>query len=156
MNSLIISTILVLASQLSFGQNDSTKLFEKSRGKWQLPIPKYSKIYDNENLKRFTSYQFDSTLRIITDSSYQVKAVHDGIVTAIIEVEEEYTILTQFGDYFISYSRLTKPNFREGELIKQGQQLGQVIKNWTEKNYMLEIMLSKGTKQISPVTWFAW
>jgi hypothetical protein len=146
----------MFASHYSFGQIDSSKFFENSKGKWPLPIQRYSKIYDNENLKRFTSNRFDSTLRIITDSSYQVKAVHDGIVTAIIEVGGEYTILTNFGDYFIAYSRLTKPNFRQGEFIKQGQQLGQIIKNWTEKNYMLEIMLSKGTKQISPVTWFAW
>lgn len=156
MNRLLITYILIVVSQLSFGQMDSTKVFETSKGKWPLPIPRYLKIYDNENLKYFTSNQFDSTLRIITDSSYQVKAVHDGTVTAIIEVEGEYTVLTNFGKYFIAYSRLTKPNLIQGEFIKVGQQLGQVIKNWTEEKYTLEIILSKGTKHLSAATWIAW
>ena len=156
MNRLLITYILLVVSQMSFGQMDSTKVFERSKGKWPLPIPKYLKIYDNENLKHFTANQFDSALRIITDSSYQVKAVHDGAVTAVIEVECEYTVLTNFGNYFIAYSRLTKPNLVQGEFIKAGQQLGQLIKNWTEENYTLEIILSKGTKQRSAVTWFAW
>ena len=156
MNRLLITYILLVVSQMSFGQMDSTKVFERSKGKWPLPIPKYLKIYDNENLKHFTANQFDSALRIITDSSYQVKAVHDGAVTAVIEVECEYTVLTNFGNYFIAYSRLTKPNLVQGEFIKAGQQLGKLIKNWTEENYTLEIILSKGTKQLSAVTWFAW
>jgi hypothetical protein len=156
MNRLLITYILIVVIQLSFGQIDSTKVFERSKGKWPLPIPKYLKIYDNENLKRFTSTQFDSTLRIITDSSYQVKAVHAGTVTAIIEVEGEYSVVTNFGNYLIAYSRLTKPNLIQGEFIKAGQQLGQLVKNWTEDNYTLEIILSKGTNQISAATWFAW
>jgi len=156
MHRLLILCILIIVSQLSFGQTDSTKLFEKSKGKWPLPIPKYLKIYDNENLKHFTSNQFDSTLRIITDSSYQVKAIHDGTVKEIIEIKGEYTVLTNFGNYFIAYSRLTKPDLIQGEFIKVGQQLGQVIKNRTEENYTLEIMLTKGTKQLSASTWFAW
>ena len=156
MNRLLITYILVIVSQLSFGQMDSIKVFENSKGRWPLPIPKYLKIYDNENLKRLTANQFDSTLRIITDSSYQVKAVHDGTVTAVIEVEGEYMVLTNFGNYFIAYSNLTKPNLLQGEFIKAGQHLGQLVKNWTENNYILEIMLTKGTRQLSAVTWFAW
>jgi hypothetical protein len=156
MKHLLITYFLIIPSLLSFGQMDSTKLFESSKGKWPLPIPRYLKIYDNENRKHFTINQFDSILRIITDSSYQVKAVHDGIVTAVIEVDGEYTVHTNFGNYFITYSRLTKPNLINGEFIKAGQQLGQLIKDWTEDNYTLEIMLSKGTKQLSTEKWFAW
>lgn len=156
MKPLLITYFLIVLSQLSFGQIDSTNFFEKSRGKWPLPIPKYLKIYDNENLKRYSSNQFDSTLRIITDSSYQVKAVHDGIVTSVLELEGEYTVLTKFGNYFIVYSRITRPNLIEGQFIKVGQQLGQLMKHWTEDNYTLEIVLSKGTKQLDARTWFKW
>jgi murein DD-endopeptidase MepM/ murein hydrolase activator NlpD len=126
--------------------------------KWirPLPIPRYLKIYDNENLKYFTANQFDSSLRIITDSTYPVKAVHDGVIIAVIEVEGEYTVLTNFGNYFIAYRRLTKPNLINGKFIKAGQQLGQLVKDWTEDNYTLEIILSKGTKQLNAEKWFAW
>ena len=154
---LLLTTYFLITSSLSvLGQSDSTKLFESSKGKWPIPVSRFSKIYDNENLKRLTSNQFDSTLRIILDSSSQVKAVHDGTVTEIIEVEGEYTVLTNFGNYYISYSRLTKPNLVKGEYIKAGQQLGQVIKDWTEENYTLEISLCKGTKQLSAKNWIDW
>jgi len=154
---LLLTTYLLITSSLSvLGQSDSTKLFESSKGKWPRPVSRFLKFYDNENLKRLTSNQFDSTLRIILDSSCQVKAVHDGTVTAIIEVEGEYTVLTNFGNYYISYSRLTKPNLVKGEYIKTGQQLGQVIKDWTEENYTLEISLSKGTEQLSAKNWIDW
>ena len=156
MNRLLITYTLIVVSQLTFGQTDSTNVFERSKGKWRIPIPKYLKIYDNEILKHFTVNKFDSTLRIITDSSYNVKAVHDGTLTAVIEVEGEYTVITNFGNYFIAYSRLTKPNLIQGEFIKVGQQVGQLVKDWTEDNYTLEIMLSKGTKQLSAATWIAW
>ena len=156
MKYLLTTCLLIISSLWALGQTDSSKLFESSKGKWPTPIPRYLKIYKNENLKHFTSNQFDSTLRIITDSSYQVKAVHDGTVTAIIQLDGEYTVLTNFGNYFISYSRLTKPNLVKDEYIKAGQQLGQVMKDWTEDNYTLEIALSKGTKQLSAEKWIDW
>jgi murein hydrolase activator len=146
----------MISSLSVLGQMDSAKLFESSKGKWPTPVSRFFKIYENENLKHFASNQFDSTLRIITDSSYQVKAVHDATVTAIIEVDGEYTVLTNFGNYYISYSRLTRPNLVKGEYIKAGQQLGQVMKDWTENNYTLEIALSKGTKQLNAEDWIDW
>ena len=152
----IITYLLLTSSLFSLGQNDSSKVFESSKGKWQLPLPRYLKIYDNEELKHFAANQFDSTLRIITDSSYQVKAVHDGRIFSIIEIEGEYSILTKFGSYFLAYSRLTKPSLKEGEFVKAGQSLGNLVKNWTEENYTLEIMLSKDDKQLSAEKWIIW
>jgi murein hydrolase activator len=156
MKHLLTIYLLMISSLSVLGQMDSAKLFESSKGKWPTPVSRFFKIYENENLKHFASNQFDSTLRIITDSSYQVKAVHDATVTAIIEVDGEYTVLTNFGNYYISYSRLTRPNLVKGEYIKAGQQLGQVMKDWTENNYTLEIALSKGTKQLNAEDWIDW
>ncbi len=102
MKHLQTTCLLIILNLSVLGQTDSAKLFESSKGKWPIPVSRYLKIYDNENLKHYTSNQFDSTLRIITDSSYQVRAVHDGTVTSVIEVNGEYTVLTNFGNYFIS------------------------------------------------------
>jgi murein DD-endopeptidase MepM/ murein hydrolase activator NlpD len=156
MKHLQTTCLLIIFSLSVLGQTDSAKLFESSKGKWPIPVSRYLKIYDNENLKHFTSNQFDSTLRIITNSSYQVRAVHDGTVTSVIEVNGEYTVLTNFGNYFVSYGRLKKTNLVKGIYIRAGQQLGQVIKDWTEDNYTLEISLSKGEKQLSAEKWIDW
>lgn len=156
MKSSLIIFILMLLTHSSFGQMDSTNLFERSKGELPLPISKYLRIYNNENLKRFTSNQFDSTLRIITDSSYQVNAVYDGKIISIIVVEDEYSIVTKFGSYYLGYSRLTKPDLQEGEFIKAGQSLGYLVKCWTEENYTLEIMLSNDHKERSAQKWIKW
>ena len=156
MKSSIITYLFLISSLFSFGQKDSSKVFESLKGKWQLPMPKYLKIYDNENLKHFATNQFDSTLRIITDSSYQLKAVYDGRIVSVIEIEGEYSIITKFGSYFLAYSRLTKPDLKEGEFVTAGQQLGHVVKNWTEESYTLEIMFSKEDKQLNAEKWIAW
>ncbi len=65
-------------------------------------------------------------------------------------------MLTNFGNYFISYGRLKKTNLVKGVYIRAGQQLGQVIKDWTEDNYTLEISLSKSEKQLSAEKWIDW
>ena len=49
-----------------------------------------------------TANQFDSTLRIITDSACQVTAVHEGIVVGILEIGSVYSLVTRFGKYFIT------------------------------------------------------
>ena len=144
------------SSQCCLAQIDSTQLFEKSKGKWSLPLPKYLKIFDNQILKRSTANMFDSTLRIITDSAYQVKAVYEGRIIAIIEVEHEYSIVTKFGDYFLAYSNLTKPNLKQGELVRTGQTLGRLVKHRAERTYTLEIILSKGEEQLSAEKWIDW
>jgi hypothetical protein len=74
-------------------------------------------------------------------------------IVSIIEVEGEYSILTKFDSYFIAYSRLCKPEVIEGEFVVAGQSLGQVVKNRTEENYTLEIMLLKGEKQLCAEKW---
>ena len=51
---------------------------------------------------------------------------------------------------------MTKPDLKEGEFIKSGQPLGLLVKDFSEDNYTLEIILSKGTKQISAAKWIAW
>lgn len=156
MKSSLVIYFLLISSFISFGQMDSSKIFGSSKGHWPLPLPRYLEIYNNENLKHFMADQFDSTLRIVTDSAYQVTAVHDGTIGAIIEVDGEYTVLSSFGKYFIAYRNLNKPDLEKGEFIKTGQPLGHLVKNWTEDNYTLEIILFKGDKQLSAERWIAW
>ncbi len=99
---------------------------------------------------------FDSSLRIITDSSYNITAVHDGTVIGIIEVENEYTIVTKFGDYFIVYGRLMKPDLQKGDFLVTGQSIGQLTKYSSDEHYTLEINLYKKEKELSPNKWIKW
>jgi hypothetical protein len=51
---------------------------------------------------------------------------------------------------------MTKPCLKEGAFLRSGQSLGPLVKDFSEDNYTVEIILSKGTKQISAAKWIAW
>lgn len=156
MKTFIIINIILLKSFVSLGQIDSNKVFESTKGQWSVPITKYKEIYNNEVLKHCTMNSFDSTLRIITDSSYSVSALHDGRIVSIIEGEKYYIILTKYGDYFISYWGLSIPRFLKGDFITAGQILGELVKDEVEDNYMLKIELSKRSNELSAEKWIKW
>ena len=138
------------------GQNVKSSDYEYPKGKWPLPLQKYLRVSDNEERKHYAANLFDSVLRIVTDSAYPVTAVHDSYIYCVFEIEGDYSIITTFGNLYLAYSSLIKPNVKEGEYIKTGQVLGTLTKNWTEPNYTLELWLSKNGKQIDPTKYFHW
>jgi hypothetical protein len=155
MKPVLILNILLLLSTILFAQSSLNKQFEVSRGNWQLPLKHISLVEDNEKGKHATVNLFDSTLRLITDSAYNVFAVHDAEVMGIIEVEGEYSVVSKYGDYFICYQRLSKPFFRKGAFLKEGQLIGSLV-NRKESHYSLELTLTKGSRELDVRTWFNW
>jgi hypothetical protein len=75
MQKIILAVVsILLFTNTSFGQKSDNEIFEASKGKWEMPIKRYSEIFDNEIMKHSTAYQFDSIIRIFTDSAYSIKA----------------------------------------------------------------------------------
>ena len=151
-NLFILLTFIAGSTRL-YSQDNQNSIFERSKGKWLLPIPKYHRVIDN-NLT--IPYGSDGIL-FLTDSSYLVRAVFDGSVIATYSYEENsYAILVKFGDYFISYSFLTKLRFKKGDYIKSGDIIGTLIKDVDEPSYELDIILQKKTKSMPVYKWFNW
>jgi hypothetical protein len=153
----LITSLSILSICFTYAQKETNAIFESSKGRWPVPVPKYVKIENNEERKHYTANQFDSILRINTDSGYYVRAVHDATVIEVFNSDSEYTIVTKFADYFISYSSFSRSNLLKGQKIKQGQIIGKLIKgDWIEKYFTLQIMLTKGRKQLSAFKWINW
>ena len=153
---LIFLFINCLSRTELFGQAIENKIIEKSKGTWITPIPKYLKIEGNKERERRTIYdKTDSSLTFVTDSSYSVTAVFGGKVVAVFPIEDAYMIMTQFGDYFISYTNLTDVKVKEGDLIKEGSLIGKVMKV-DEDYYFINFILMKKKEMIGAQKWFKW
>lgn len=137
----------LLTFQLVNAQVDSASVFEKSKGTWLHPLAKFSKIahYSDSSIFHYYDYIIYST-----DNPSPVKAVFDGKVTNIINLNEMYSVTTRYAYYYIIYVGLLKPVVSKGDILKQGQ----VISNGLEYGYYLTISLIKYGKQIDLTPWF--
>ncbi len=140
----------------SYGQKTLNKIFEASRGKWEIPIKKYTAIFHNEKKKRYTANQFDSTLTILTDSTYEVKALHAGEVVLAAEIETLiFVVVVKYGDYYIAYNPLKKLTVKKGDQIYAGDTIG-LLSQGIDSNFNLDIYLSFKLKDLCAKNWINW
>jgi hypothetical protein len=145
-----------LFTNFSFGQKSENEIFEASKGKWEMPIKIFYKMFDNEEMKRRTAYQFDSTLRILTDSAYDVKAVHKGEIILVHKDDSlRQLVLVKFGNYYVSYYPLQNLSVNKGNYIGSGQIIGSLSKD-LDDNFNLEIHLSKKYDELCAKNWINW
>jgi hypothetical protein len=152
--TLIIFSLLL--ASISFGQKSDNEIFEASKGKWKIPIKKYSSIFDNEEMNHYPAYQFDSILRIFTDSAYEVKALHKGKVIIVSEIDSNsFILVVKFGNYFLTYASIEEVFVEKDEEINENQLIGRVGKN-LDGIYELNIYLAKKEKEQCAKNWINW
>lgn len=152
LNFIVIVLAVVFSAKLQ-AQADKNKLFEESKGKWLMPIVKFNEAID-ENMSLHDS---GAGVTFITDSAYTVRAVFDGTVVNVFCLgENSYHLLTRFGNYFIVYSNINKPNLTRGEVIRAGQIIGKLYKEPDEKQYEFDMLLLKDKNTIPVYKWFNW
>jgi len=142
-----ILIFLVFTFQLVKAQSDSTSIFEKSKGTWPHPLDFFSNIIHNSDTSIFYPYDY---IIYSTPKSIPVKAVFEGKVFNIINLNGMYTVTIKYARYYISYVGLIKPVVNKGDILKQGQ----VISNGLDYGYYLTIFLSKNGRQIDIRPWF--
>jgi hypothetical protein len=140
----------------SYGQNLLNQQFEASKGKWEVPLKKYTSVFDNEILKRCPAYSFDSTLRILTDTAYEVKALYSGNVILVFETDSlKYCVVVKYGNYSLAYFPITKLSVKLNDAIKEGEPIG-ILATDLDDNYNLEIILSYKEKDLCAKKWINW
>ena len=133
MATLKLSILSIFISLCAFAQSDSTLIFEKSKGSWKFPISNFSKIEKYEKCKLCPTACFPIiTTNFISDSSVDVKAIHDGTVVLVVIIEDMYVIMTRFGSYSITYAGITNPSVQKGDFVTQGQPIARLQKDYDE------------------------
>jgi len=155
MKLLLCTSLLFFYYSLCIAQNEADSLFETSKGKWPIPVSKYVEIQNNKNILHANCNSADSALRITTDSSYNVIAVHDGQTSRTYEADDEYILIIKFGDYTIIYTGIEKPITQNNSPIKSGQVISRIRKD-IDNQYQLRLSLFYKDRQLNVEEWINW
>jgi hypothetical protein len=108
-------------SNTAMGQVDSNRLFLRSKGHWKAPLSHYTREMTNDSKKYSLCQRHFEGVAFIADDSLPVKAVFEGKIFSVFRLEDEYAIMTKFGDYFVIYSGLNSVVFQKGDNIRSGK-----------------------------------
>jgi len=104
--------------------------FEKNRGSLPWPLDKgFVMMHYGKNTLPSGSILDVTSITISSDVGTAVKAVFDGTVTALQQIDDMSVVIIQHGKYFTTYSNLTGISVRKGQQISRGQVIGKVAAN---------------------------
>lgn len=128
--------------------------FEKNKGKLPWPLEKGEiKLHYGLYSVAGTSIRGNNPgLTIETEKGAPVKAVFDGEVISVFDVEDNAAVLVQHGKFFTSYGGLQVATVSKGQKIKAGQVVGKAGTN-DDGNGEIEFILMQDTKNLDPEIW---
>ena len=93
-----------------------------------------------------------TSVTISSEIGTTVKAVFDGTVTTILQVDNMYVVLIQHGRYFTTYSNLTNVSVQKGQQVKTGQSLGRVGTNMDGIG-AIDLYIQNESRNFNPEEW---
>jgi septal ring factor EnvC (AmiA/AmiB activator) len=116
---------------LNDGNTALNSSFERNRGALPWPVDKgWVMMRYGSNTLPSGSVIENNSITISSDIGLQVKAVFDGVVSAIAQVDGMTVVIIQHGRYFSSYSNLSGVTVKKGQDINTGQIIGRVSPNF--------------------------
>lgn len=128
--------------------------FEKNRGRLPWPVEKGGiKIHYGVYAIEGTTVRGNNPgLTIETDPGAPVKAVFEGEVLTVFDVEGTTAVLVKHGKYFTSYGNLSSVSVNKGQRVSSGQVIGRAANN-TDGNGELEFLLMQESRNLNPEPW---
>jgi hypothetical protein len=127
--------------------------FEQSKGKWPPPITNFAKYINDEERNSTSNEVGHKGITIIPNQNDSVKAVFKGKVVLIFPIANSFAVMTNYGDYFITYVNLDSPKVKKGDRIAQGEYLGHL----SNSPGQLELILTnRNDKEFDPFEWIKW
>ena len=128
--------------------------FERNKG--SLPWP----VDNGAVLNHYGPYKLpsgaviqNSAVTISSSIGTSVKAVFDGTVILVTEVDDEkYTVTVKHGNYFTSYSNINGVSVKMNQEVKTGQVLGRVASN-LDGIGSIDFYSAKGNADLDPEKW---
>ena len=155
---LLILYLQLLAVLTVNAQIDSNKLFLESKGTWQYPVSTPRQITDLASNSKYGCLPLMGT-QFISAKPSKAFAVTDGRVKSIVFVESYRVIITQFGDFTITYVGLQTTTVKQGDFVYRGQEIGYVGYDLNIDSCEIDIILNKerGEKsiEIPSYQWFS-
>jgi septal ring factor EnvC (AmiA/AmiB activator) len=128
--------------------------FEKQKGKLPWPIDKGTvKLH-------YGTYTIEGTpirgnnpgITLETNTGASVKAVYEGEVTTVFDIEGNWAVMIQHGKYFSVYSNLGSTSVSKGQKISMGQVIGKAGSN-DDGNGEVEFIITLEKTNQNPESW---
>jgi septal ring factor EnvC (AmiA/AmiB activator) len=129
--------------------------FEKNKGRlpWPVEVGHVTVPFGFYNVEGLKGIEGNSPgITIETQVGISVKAVFDGQVASVFNIEGTSAVLIHHGKYFTSYSNLSSVNVTKGESIKAGQVIGKAGDN-SDGNGEIQLILMNENKNLNPEQW---
>ena len=128
--------------------------FEKNKGKLPWPIERGSiKIpFGNYAIAGTKVKGNNPGLTIETEENSAVKAIFDGDVVSVFDIESEWNVLIRHGKYFTTYGNLSTAGVTKGQKVKSGDIIGKAGPN-ADGNGEIEFILLLENKNLDPAIW---
>jgi septal ring factor EnvC (AmiA/AmiB activator) len=128
--------------------------FEKNRGKLPWPVEKgHIKIgYGNYAIAGTKITGNNPGLTLETEQGSSVKAIFDGDVISVFDVDGESNVIVRHGKYFTTYGRLSSASVSKGQKIKAGQVVGRASSN-EDGNGEIEFLIMEENRKLDPAAW---
>lgn len=128
--------------------------FASNKGRLPWPVEK-------GNVKiHFGTYSIEGTklrgnnpgITLATEPGAVVKAVFEGEVSRIFDIDGNWSVLVRHGKYFTVYSNLSSVSVSKDQKVSSGQMLGRAAAN-DEGNGEIEFLLMQENKNLDPESW---
>lgn len=129
--------------------------FEANKGRLPWPVDNGSIIipYGVSRHPIDANIQVDNPgIDIACAQNSKAKAVFDGVVVRIQEMDGNSVIMVSHGDYFSVYNNLNDVYVKKGDKVKRGQPLGHIFTDETGQT-IIKFMLYKGAGKQNPTLW---
>ena len=128
--------------------------FEKNRGRlpWPVEMGHVSIPFGPYEIEGIKVKSNNPGITIETQVGISVKAVFDGQVSSVFNIEGTAAVLIRHGKYFTSYSNLSSVSVTKGESVKAGQIIGKAGDN-SDGNGEIQLIMMNENKNLNPEQW---
>jgi len=128
--------------------------FEKNRGKlpWPVESGHIKTPFGNYSVAETKIVGNNPGITIETQPGASVKAVFDGDVSSVFDIEGVSVVFLRHGKYFTTYSGLSSVNVSKGQKVKSGQMMGRAAENG-DGNGEIEFLLMQENRNLNPEVW---
>lgn len=146
------------ALSLTPAEQQLNSTFVSNKGKLPWPLAKCSKIrgFGSYTLPDMPTVSFyNNGIDLLTEAGASVRAVFQGEVTTVTEVDGVKIIIIRHGEYLTVYQNLASISVSKGQKVSTKQTIGTVAKNRDTGTYVLRFSLLKLQQYLDPTPWLA-
>jgi murein hydrolase activator len=133
--------------------------FENLKGCLPWPADNFKELITYKQARENVRIQFGvkapnhKILAIRYDKATTIKAIAEGSVHSVFDVENSWTVMVKHGDYWLVYSNLDTVYLKKGDSICIMQPIGKITSPTANNYYELEMLLYRNKKELDPYEW---